>query len=558
MEEDIINKKNINVVGGEVLPYKSSFAKSIVVNYRDLKTINNNDIKIENNNYSIDTTENTSTNISNIFSSSKMWDLLRVSNHVEPHPLQCQDLNEENQRLQSLLQTNQTPRVQAIDNVLLQTQIDTLTWQMKQNEASQQMYRSLMRQMLNFLERAKKSLDIIHERTNPIGKNKTSRNSQNLSIYADEPELITSSTITNTKFTRAKSITQISSSSSSSSSSASTTTTTHNSYSGIRDFTWSVLRKNDTSLNCSTPKAKNNNNKIIKKIDLNKTDDDIVKRRKNNNINNEINEENDDYVPPNKLSQESFRLMRTIESLLTTISSSPFSSTLSSASSTSSLSINEKDSTTITTTANNKKDINDNNNNNSKRINSLSTNDGSFIDDDYSFKQINDTFIISDENNKKYNNNIIKNNKNISKKLFNGNCSTNIRLQINKTATINDNELSILRDDKASSSIVNNNNNNNSADDESGFSSMNSFQDVGIPVTTATTTTTSTTMLPINNSPGLHTEIGLPDVPIDKNIKWPSNTIDLQLKIKNYKNEYINNNSNNNNRAKVEQRSVWV
>lgn len=76
MEEDIINKKNGNGVAGEVLPYKSSFAKSIVVNYRDLKTINNNDIKIENNFSENNTTGNTSANINNIFSSKMVSDNL--------------------------------------------------------------------------------------------------------------------------------------------------------------------------------------------------------------------------------------------------------------------------------------------------------------------------------------------------------------------------------------------------------------------------------------------------------------------------------------------------
>lgn len=390
-----------------------------------------------------------------------------------------------------------------------------------------------MRQMFNFLERARKSLDIIHERT--TGKNKSSsRHNRSMSVYADTSTIISSS-IPNSKFTRAKSITQISST---------------NGYLGFRDFTWSVLRRNDSS-NGTSPrnnKQQDNNNKSTRKNEFNNSHDGVVYRRANNNEPSE--EENDeDHVPPDKLSQDAFRLMRTIESLLATreldlatISSSPFSSTLSSASSTSSA---------CSTSSSSIIDKDSNNNNNkktlstilryqdkdSRRISSLSTINGSFIDDEYSFKQLDDTFIESDEN-KKFNNddNCVKIGQGGLKNLYSGSTtvsSPSMRLQVNKTATIKDDE---LRDKPALS-----------ADDESGFSSMSSFQDVGIPVST---------LLPING--GLHTEVGLPEVPLDKNIhrRWASSPIDLQSKLKNYKNGFINN--NNNNRAKVEQQSVWV
>lgn len=45
---------------------------------------------------------------------------------------QCQTLIEENQKLQNVLTSNQIPHVQVIDSVFLQTQVETLQWQLKQ------------------------------------------------------------------------------------------------------------------------------------------------------------------------------------------------------------------------------------------------------------------------------------------------------------------------------------------------------------------------------------------------------------------------------------------
>ncbi|KAK0180711.1 hypothetical protein PV327_003067 [Microctonus hyperodae] len=46
---------------------------------------------------------------------------------------QCQVLKEENHRLDRALRLHQESNTQAMDNVFLQTQIDTLQWQLKQN-----------------------------------------------------------------------------------------------------------------------------------------------------------------------------------------------------------------------------------------------------------------------------------------------------------------------------------------------------------------------------------------------------------------------------------------
>ena len=61
-----------------------------------------------------------------------------------------------------------------------------------------------------------------------------------------------------------------------------------------------------------------------------------------------------------------------------------------------------------------------------------------------------------------------------------------------------------------------------SAEDESGFSSMSSFQEVGIPVT------------PLPSVKGCHTEVGLPEVPLDKvrHRRWTSTPAEMQALFK--------------------------
>ncbi|XP_073973033.1 uncharacterized protein isoform X3 [Rhodnius prolixus] len=64
---------------------------------------------------------------------------------------ECQGLMEANRKLQA--------GGSSLDSSLLQTQIDTLQWQLKQAESNRQMYRAVMEQVSKFLERVHKALE---------------------------------------------------------------------------------------------------------------------------------------------------------------------------------------------------------------------------------------------------------------------------------------------------------------------------------------------------------------------------------------------------------------
>ncbi|XP_011315351.1 uncharacterized protein [Fopius arisanus] len=534
MEE---NKPKVEFeLGREVSPgnfFKSSFARSFVSNCRDMNSLDSDYTDLMNDdNSEKNLSTDTITSNNNYFSLNNFESPTKIFGSIDAFPTkeslvneadaselnhlrkQCQTLTEENQRLHSVLKTNQAPRIQVMDNVLLQTQVDTLKWQLKQAEANQQMYRSLMRQVARFLDRTKKSLDYVNEKNANRSKGPSARSNRCQSVYIDETSPNSSavtSPVTSSRFTRAKSVTQIPT----------------NSYSGLREFTWSVLRRNDPA-HCTPPRVKND---LKTKEDLNKTHDGVVYRRPTKDGDAD---EDEDHVPTEKLSQEAFRLMRTVESLLSMrhpdlaiVSSSSFSSTFSSASSSSCASSTHEHA------------IDDDNNNiasqfhnDSKGANSTLISNCSFIDDELSFGSLNSTFLNAEcktitENEVKINSPLSS----ISKQLFKQTGSSTPRPKSKKT--VKDDRLTTLKDDKT--------NNVNCRDDESGFSSMNSFQDVGLP----------TVLSPIK---GCHTEIGLPRVPIDKtkHRRWSSTPVELQTLLKKYTNGFLPNRSN------VESLSVWV
>lgn len=148
------------------------------------------------------------------------------------------------------------------------------------------MYRALMGQVVRFLERAHKSLDIMHEKSNPKST-KSPRVPRSRSVHAvdgSSPNRVSSQS--SSSFSRAKSVTQISPTSN-----------------PIRDSgsVWSVLRRTETPPPRPEPQS------------LNQTHDGVVYRRRPKQ-----SENNPDEVPPERLSQEAFRLMRTVQSLLST------------------------------------------------------------------------------------------------------------------------------------------------------------------------------------------------------------------------------------------------
>ncbi|EGI61924.1 hypothetical protein G5I_09827 [Acromyrmex echinatior] len=156
------------------------------------------------------------------------------------------------------------------------------------------MYRSTMEQVAHFLGRAHRSLEILHAKENSKDKRRVPRSRSVHTVMHADPSpsrgnATPSSSSTSSPFTRAKSVTQISSPSPTC----------------FREFTWSVLRRNDP-VHCTTPRVK-------PPLDLSKTNDvpdNVVYREPKQT------ELNPDEIPPEKLSQEAFRLLRTVESLL--------------------------------------------------------------------------------------------------------------------------------------------------------------------------------------------------------------------------------------------------
>lgn len=148
-------------------------------------------------------------------------------------------------------------------------------------EANRQMYRALMEQVLRFLDRARKSLDILHEKSNPKDKKSTGRFPRSYSVHtvhADSPSNHVSSapsSSTSSRFMKSKSVTQIS-----------PCTTNY------RELTWSMLRRNDPA-HCTSPRNKSQG--------LNKTHDGVVYKSPTQ----PKLDPND--IPPQKLSQEAFR-----------------------------------------------------------------------------------------------------------------------------------------------------------------------------------------------------------------------------------------------------------
>lgn len=186
---------------------------------------------------------------------------------------ELQNLQEENRRLQTSHGGGgggggqggalQADTAQLVDSVLLQNQVDTLQWQLRQTENSRDMHRAVMEQVVRFLERAHRNLKLAASSAQPRPKTPNGRVPRSRSVHTVDacpgrdsasPRLQDSLP----DFQRAKSITQIEDT---------------QSYSAFRDFTWRRPRPSQSDL---------------------------------------------EEVPPEKLSQEAFRLLRTVQSLLNT------------------------------------------------------------------------------------------------------------------------------------------------------------------------------------------------------------------------------------------------
>ncbi|XP_015187737.1 PREDICTED: uncharacterized membrane protein DDB_G0293934-like, partial [Polistes dominula] len=512
---------------------------------------------------------------------------------------ECQSLREDNKKLQNALTLNQVPHVQVIDNVFLQTQIETLHWQLKQIESNKQMYRSLMEEVARFLDRAHKSLIILHEKNNSKDKS-NARVPRSRSVHAVDT--------TDCSPNRGNSTTSSSSSGSSSASSRFTRAKSVNQISGgsaFREFTWSVLRRNQNS------NFDNNGQQCEQSYhDEKKTMADDVSYMKPKQM-----ELNPDDVPPEKLSQEAFRLMRTVQSLLSM--REPDLSRVS-----------PYDDSGISPSPTNNHYHNHHHqyhhhHHHHRHDSSMSQGDNfmntSIVQDD----NYDDSNRCIDENERELINNETncleyQNRDNCQSKLLSSSSSSSntdvnrniqnllpgVRTSVDASSynsasssnkTMEDDEQQIIvsnrdntidnntRNEQRICNTVNNtstplnkcqkridkkgmNNNNNgggggindlmvravraklansvsSADDESGFSSMSSFQEVGLPTS------------PVSPIKGCHTEVGLPEIPIDKvaHRRWSSNPTEIQALIKRHSATNFTTNQTNN-----ESLSVWV
>ncbi|XP_033223165.1 uncharacterized protein LOC117176901 [Belonocnema kinseyi] len=532
--------------------FKSSFARSFISNCRDAKSLNyeffdNGTIteepegvsdKRNNNFYSLVNFGSTIEEGSDTEQSRSVWKIGEVptsspeAKELEVLRKKCQALTEENQRLHDTVAAHQMPRAQAIDNVFLQTQVSTLQWQLKQTEANRQMYRSLMEQVVRFLDRTRKSLDILHEKSSAKDKGRVPRSRSVHTVHTESSPSPGASTTScssseSSVFTRAKSVNQISPSST-----------------VLRDFSWSVLRRND-AVNCSPSRLK-----PALRQDLNNTHDGVVYRRPKQP------QLNPHEIPPEKLSQEAFRLMRTVQSLmamrepdLARVSSMeengsspspvdhqhhndlslslqsnnfvnsttlPDVSFVGSSSDRGTESSNEGDCRSFCKTSSSTAETNINHLTSllpgaRRSLDATSLNSGSS-------KTTEEDEVLPTTNNYV---------DSIAKREFFGSDSRRVKKVEKDVVKIRP---------KPSNSV-------SSAEDESGFSSMSSFQEVGLP-----------SALPFSPIKGCHTEVGLPEVPLDKvrHRRWSSTPAEIQALFKRHSGSFSNS------QATTESLSVWV
>ncbi|XP_073973032.1 uncharacterized protein isoform X2 [Rhodnius prolixus] len=158
---------------------------------------------------------------------------------------ECQGLMEANRKLQA--------GGSSLDSSLLQTQIDTLQWQLKQAESNRQMYRAVMEQVSKFLERVHKALEASPNKGPTRGKSRVPRSRSVHTVVTSQSRASSPSPSHPANVHRANSISQM-----------------QDSYSTLRDYTWRGSRT------------------MVEEIS------------------------------PERLSQDAFRLLRTIQSLLGT------------------------------------------------------------------------------------------------------------------------------------------------------------------------------------------------------------------------------------------------
>lgn len=179
------------------------------------------------------------------------------------------NLLEENRRLQGERRP-ESPSI--LEVTAFQSQLDTLQWQLKHVESNRQMYRAVMEQVLKFLERVQKCLDLIQT-------NKPNQSSNSHSPCKNKSRVPRSRSVHTVAHT-------------SPNSRASSPSPTHQSYHNIHQ----VQRANS----------------------VNQMQDSYSQHSLREFSWRSSRPLQDDTVTPDKLSQETFRLLRTIQSLVNT------------------------------------------------------------------------------------------------------------------------------------------------------------------------------------------------------------------------------------------------
>ncbi|KAK0180714.1 hypothetical protein PV327_003070 [Microctonus hyperodae] len=447
------------------------------------------------------------------------------------------------------------------------------------------MYHSLMKQVVHFLERARKSLNILHV-TNNNNKNST-RNNRNQNVCMEESsKSLTEFSNSTSRLNQSESITEIS-----------------RGRSDIQNFTCFMM--NNNSFSHQNPPLDVNFQTLSQEF-INKTKYQRIRHKSTSDC-SEINFTSD-HIPPEKLSQEAFRLMKIIESLLAmreshlSVVSSSFSSATSSStvSSTSPSSLSSSMSPTSLYNTSSTAPIANNEDNrfissidcdishqddaiiNSTRLyqdnshheccDNLNSNRID-IDNSFDFNKIRNsedilidstagsrnssssssdnssnitypTYLIASnvENFNRKTKEIVKNNgrviNSVLKQTLGVVSSSTPNQKVIFTKLMEEEESNMA--DKLVTSVENN------VEDESGISSRNSFHDVGLPV--------GPTLDSSINS-GRHSQIGLPELSLDRinHRRWSSTPAEIQNLFKKYKNGFVPHQNNN-----VESLSVWV
>lgn len=221
---------------------------------------------------------------------------------------ECQNLIEENRKLQAKLPSKISSlpygslqfecNGNGVENVVLQTKIETLQWQLRQVENSRQMYRAIMEEVARYLEKCHLNFELLQQRE----RDKVIERSKSIAHLAKcrVAELGTAND------GRARSSTNLLSLNSSQPlKQKSGTLLSDISYSAFKDFTWRRTPKNKSTTLEIKPE------KFRFQLDEGNTSLNVFESSRQSTC-NEVD------IDAEKLSKEAFRLSRTVQNFLNT------------------------------------------------------------------------------------------------------------------------------------------------------------------------------------------------------------------------------------------------